>query len=77
MQKFEWIGLALVVLGIVGLIYAGVTDSTDGGVVHMGSIQLNVEGQGWMPLSPVGAVMAALLGGLLVIGDRRRRRTRT
>lgn len=77
MEKRVWIGLALVLLGVVGLIYAGLANSSSGGDIHMGSVQFNVEGQGWMPLSPVGAVMAALLGALLVIGDRRRRRTRT
>lgn len=60
------IGLALVVLGILALVYQGVSYTTQKKVVDIGPIQATKQEHKTIPLPPVlGAI--ALVGGIVLI----------
>jgi hypothetical protein len=65
------IGVALIVLGVVALVYEGITYTTREKVIDLGPLQAEVERKKTIPLSPVLGV-AALAGGvvLLLVGRR-------
>lgn len=61
-----WIGLILVVLGILVLIYQGIGYTTQKKVVDIGPIQATKQEHKTMPLPPIlGAI--ALVGGIVLI----------
>lgn len=72
MKSSTIIGLALIVLGIIVLVYQGFTYTTHEKIVDLGPIQATKTEQKTIPLSPVlGAI--ALAGGILIIAlDRRK-----
>jgi sorbitol-specific phosphotransferase system component IIBC len=66
------IGIILIVLGVVGLIYGGITYTSSKNVVDLGSVHLEVDQKKEIPLSPLfgaGAVAAGVI--LMLIGRRR------
>ncbi|MGH7266434.1 MAG: DUF3185 domain-containing protein [Candidatus Rokuibacteriota bacterium] len=66
------IGIALIVLGVIALVYQGITYTTSEKVVELGPLKAEVERQKTIPLPPVLGVIA-LAGGILlvVVGARR------
>jgi hypothetical protein len=66
------IGLVLIVLGVVGLIYGGITYTTSKDVVNMGSVHLQVDQKKQIPLSPIAGTIAVAIGVILIIIGRRR-----
>jgi uncharacterized membrane protein YidH (DUF202 family) len=66
------IGVALIVLGVVALVYGGITYTTREKVIDMGPLKAEVKKEKTIPLSPVLGVIA-LAGGvaLLIWGGRR------
>jgi drug/metabolite transporter (DMT)-like permease len=65
------IGIVLIVLGIVALVYQGMTYTTREKVIDLGPIQVTAEKTKTFPFPPIlGAI--ALVGGsvLLVMGKR-------
>jgi hypothetical protein len=66
------IGIALVVLGVVALVYEGITYTTREKVIDLGPLTAEVERKKTIPLSPVVGVVA-VAGGivLLLVGGRR------
>ena len=65
------IGIVLIVIGLVGLVYGGLTYSTRESVVDIGPIHASREKTHNIPLSPIAGAVA-LLGGvaLLVTGKQ-------
>lgn len=66
------VGIILIVLGIVALIFQGITYTTREKVVDLGPIQATAKKEKTIPLPPVlGAI--ALIGGiaLLIAGGRK------
>ena len=60
------IGLALVVLGVLALVYQGISYTTQKKVVDIGPIQATKQEHKTIPLPPVlGAI--ALVGGIILI----------
>lgn len=60
------IGLALVVLGILALVYQGISYTTQKKVVDIGPIQATKQEHRTIPLPPIlGAI--ALVGGIVLI----------
>ena len=57
----KWIGIAMIVLGIVAMVYGGITYKTREKVIDIGPIQATHEEKKTVPLPPI-------LGGLLFIG---------
>ena len=72
MKTYTLTGIILIVIGIVALVYQGITYTTREKVIDLGSLQVTAEKTKTLPLTPiVGGI--ALVGGivLLVMGNRR------
>jgi uncharacterized membrane protein HdeD (DUF308 family) len=67
------IGVILIVLGIVALIFQGITYTTKEEVIDLGPIEATAEKKNRIPLPPVLGVIA-LVGGivLLIAGVKKR-----
>lgn len=66
------VGIILIILGVVALIFQGITYTTHKDVINMGPIHATAEHQKTIPLPPVlGGI--ALVGGivLLVAGNKK------
>ena len=66
-------GLVLVVLGVIGLVYGGITYTRRRDTINLGPLSATVRQKETMRISPLlsGIVLAAGVG-LLVAGRRRR-----
>jgi hypothetical protein len=65
-------GVILIVLGVVGLIYGGITYTSSKNVVDMGSMQIQVDQKKQIPLSPIAGAAAVAVGVVLLLVGRRR-----
>jgi uncharacterized membrane protein YidH (DUF202 family) len=66
-------GIVLIILGVVALIYGGITYTTHKKVIDMGPIQAEKKETHNIPLPPVLGVIGILGGGaLLVFGGKSR-----
>jgi hypothetical protein len=65
------IGVALIVLGVVALVYQGITYTSKEKILDVGPLKAEVEREKTIPLSPVVGV-AALVGGIAVLLFARR-----
>ena len=66
------IGIILIVLGVVGLIYGGITYTSSKNVVDLGAVQLKVDQKKEIPLSPIAGAAAVAVGVILMLVGRRR-----
>jgi len=73
MNLMTIIGIILIALGVVGLIYGGITYTSSRNVVDMGSVHLQVDQKKQIPLSPIAGATAVAIGVVLIILGRRRR----
>ena len=73
MKPIAVVGIVLIALGLVALVYQGITYTTRETVIDIGPLQATADRQRTLPLSPVLGVIA-VAGGvvLLVVGSRRR-----
>jgi hypothetical protein len=73
MKPMTLVGTALIVLGLVALVYQGITYTTRETVLDIGPLHATADRQKTLPLSPVLGI-AALAGGvaLLIAGARTR-----
>ena len=66
-------GIILIILGVVGLAYGGITYTRRRETVSLGPITATVNQRETFPISPVVGALALVAGiGLLVAGSRRR-----
>ena len=66
-------GIILIILGIIGLVYGGITYTRRRDTVSIGPITATVKQRETLPISPVVGAIALVAGiGLLVVGGRRR-----
>ena len=66
-------GIILIVLGIIGLVYGGITYTRRRDTVSVGPITATVNQRETLPIPPVAGAIALVAGiGLLVAGSRRR-----
>ena len=73
MKPLALLGVALVVLGVAGLIYEGVSYTSRETVLDIGPLQATAEETKTIPISPVASGAAIVVGlGLLVAGQRKR-----
>jgi hypothetical protein len=72
MKPLSLVGVALIVLGLIALVYQGITYTTRDTVIDIGPLHATAERQKTLPLSPVLGFVA-LAGGvvLLVSGARK------
>ena len=73
MKSMTIVGTALIVLGLVALVYQGITYTSRETVLDVGPLHATADRQKTLPLSPVLGVVA-LAGGvaLLIAGARTR-----
>jgi hypothetical protein len=62
-------GIILVVVGVLALVFQGISYTTREKVIDLGPIQASADKQKTIPLSPILGVSALVVGaGLLVVG---------
>ena len=66
-------GIVLIVIGIIALVYGGITYTTHKKVIDMGPIQASKKETHDIPLPPILGVLAIVGGGaLLLVGGKGR-----
>jgi uncharacterized membrane protein HdeD (DUF308 family) len=72
MKTATIIGIVLVVLGIVALIYQGITYTSEQTVLELGPVDVQAEERRTIPLPPILGALS-LIGGvaLIVAGSRK------
>ena len=66
-------GIILIVLGIIGLAYGGITYTRRRDTVSIGPLSATIQQRETWPISPVIGALAVVAGiGLFVAGGRRR-----
>jgi hypothetical protein len=66
-------GIVLIILGVVGLVYGGITYTRRRDTVSIGPITATVNQRETFPISPVAGAVALVAGiGLFLAGSRRR-----
>ena len=65
------IGIVLIVLGIVGLAYQGITYTSHTKVLDIGPIQATKEEHNTIPIPPILGVLS-LVGGVVILASGRR-----
>lgn len=66
------LALILIAVGVIALIYGGITYTSRDKVIDLGPIQATAEREHTLPLPPIaGAVMVAVGAGLLIMGKKR------
>lgn len=72
MKPMTIIGIVLIVIGLVALVYQGITYTTREKVIDIGPLEATAEKEKTIPLSPaLGAV--AIVGGVVLIAAGSRR----
>ena len=67
------LGIILIVLGVVGLAYGGITWTRRSETVNVGPVSATVKEKETLPLSPILSGVALLAGIALVVAGGRRR----
>ena len=65
------IGIVLVILGIVGLAYGGITWTTKEKVVDLGALQVTHDKTQSLPLSPIAGGICLIVGVVLLVAPGR------
>jgi len=71
MSGRTWLGVGLIVLGVVALAYQGFSYTVPKKDMDLGPIQVNNEEKHTVPLPPVLGALALLGGIIVVVTDRR------
>lgn len=72
MKPIAILGVVLVILGVAGLIYEGVSYTSREKVIDIGPIEATAERTKTIPISPLASGAAIVIGlGLLVAGQRK------
>ena len=68
----KMVGIVLIVLGVIALVYQGITYTTREKIIDLGPLKAEVEKEKTIPLPPILGVVA-IAGGvvLLVVSGRR------
>jgi hypothetical protein len=73
MKPNALVGVLLLVLGVVALVYGGVTYTKRETVLDMGPIHATADHQKTLPLSPILGLVAVAGGVVLLVTSSRRR----
>lgn len=76
MKPVMLVGIALIILGVLALVYQGITYTTREKVIDVGPLQASVDKKKSIPLPPIVGVVA-LAGGvvLVIVGGRKSSRS--
>ena len=67
-------GILFIVIGLIGVIWGGVTYVTDRDTADFGPVSLTVENKDRVSIPPAVGAAALVMGGVLVILSRKRAR---
>jgi hypothetical protein len=67
------VGLILVLLGLVGVVYGGITYTRHREVAHVGPVQVTASEERTIPISPIVGGVAIIAGVALIMAVRRAR----
>ncbi len=71
MKPLAWLGLVLIVLGIVGLVVANVSFTERKIVLDAGPIKITQEQEKTVPIPTIAGIVAVVVGlGLVFVGRR-------
>jgi hypothetical protein len=65
------VGILLIAIGLIGVIWGGVTYVKDRDTAHLGPLNVTVETKDRVSIPPVVGVVSLVAGGLLVFASRR------
>jgi uncharacterized membrane protein YidH (DUF202 family) len=65
------IGIVLVVLGILGVVWGGVSWTRKERVVDLGPVEINRETRESVPLPPIAGAVLLVAGVALIVGAKR------
>lgn len=65
------VGLVLVVLGLVGVVYGGITYSRQREVARVGPVQVTAREEHTIPISPIVGGVAIIAGVALIVAVKR------
>lgn len=71
MRTASWVGIILIVLGVVSLAYQGINYTTHKKVLDLGPLQATEEKHHTIPLPPILGALALTGGIVLLIAGRR------
>lgn len=71
MNVLTTVGACLIVVGIVGIVYGGITYTSAKDVVDMGPLHVEVDQQRRIPVTPLAGVLIVLFGAILMFVGRR------
>ena len=65
------VGLLLIVIGLVGVAYGGITYTRSKQVARVGPLEVTTQEQRQIPISPILGGIAIVAGVALIVGVRR------
>jgi uncharacterized membrane protein HdeD (DUF308 family) len=68
------VGILLIVLGIIALIFGGISYTREETLVNLGPIQAKTETRETIPLPPILGALALVGGVVLLVADSRKKR---
>ena len=72
MRALGWVGVVLIIVGIVGVVTGGFSYTKNKSSVEMGPLKMEAKEKGFIP--PVAAIGIIIVGGALVAYDMSTRR---
>lgn len=72
MKPVLLVGVVLIVIGVLALVYQGITYTTREKVIDLGPIQASVDKKKTIPLPPVLGALALAAGVVLVVVGNKR-----
>lgn len=68
----RFVGIVLIVIGVIALAYQGISYTTHKKVLDIGPIQATREERHTVPLPPILGALALIGGVVIIVTDRRR-----
>ncbi|MFH2049090.1 MAG: DUF3185 domain-containing protein [bacterium] len=71
MKIMTIIGIILIALGVIGLIYGGISYTSSRNAINVGDMHVQIDETRQIPFSPIAGALAVLAGVILIVFDRR------
>lgn len=72
MRVMTIVGIVLIVMGLIGLVYGGITYTSREEKVDAGPLRITVDEEHRLPLSPIFGGISLLAGIVLLLAGRKR-----
>jgi len=73
MSPIKWVGIALIVLGVIALVYQGINYNRQETVMNVGPMKVTAETHERLPLPPILGGLALVGGVVLLVVDAKRK----